>query len=273
MKRLLFCICLLSVTFLFYGCDNKKTEAMNEVVNVSEDYETIDESNYLSWETFDNLDELTEYIAENADVRFKSVVERTSSNLKNPKFPMYKLSNIPNGYDLNKVALSGNFISMDYLNDAAQKNELIIKNDMSKNDDKHFQNDLEIYDSELSSYPDESSMNDLKKSTNSNNMSKITFVWGYNTEGDEYLKNAINIFGLKPMPNISNYYYSEAVDDYGVDIYQIYWSKDGYCFQLNIPSKIFNNFNNYRVNGIKSFKHSDLLDIEKTEYDIAAIAK
>ena len=122
-------------------------------------------------------------------------------------------------------------------------------------------------------YPDESSMNDLKKSTNSNNMSKITFVWGYNTEGDEYLKNAINIFGLKPMPNISNYYYSEAVDDYGVDIYQIYWSKDGYCFQLNIPSKIFNNFNNYRVNGIKSFYHSDLLDIEKTEYDIAAIAK
>lgn len=70
--------------------------------------------------------------------------------------------------------------------------------------------------------------------------SLLTFVWGYLTDGDEYLKNAAEIFELEPMPGYEGYYYSQAVDDTGAEIYQIYWSQYGYCFQLNIPCTYIN---------------------------------
>ena len=68
--------------------------------------------------------------------------------------------------------------------------------------------------------------------------SKVTFVWGFGTEGDEYLKNAVEMFELEPLDGYEGYYYSKAVDDSGTEIYQIYWSEDGYCFQVNIPVAI-----------------------------------
>lgn len=71
---------------------------------------------------------------------------------------------------------------------------------------------------------------------NESDNSKLTFVWGFLTEGDEYLKNAIEMFGLTEIPDRKGYYYSLAMDDTGTYIYQIYWSQDGYCFQLNIPT-------------------------------------
>ena len=71
---------------------------------------------------------------------------------------------------------------------------------------------------------------------NEKDNSQISFMWGFGTEGKEYLKNAIKTFGLTALPGYEGYYYSKAIDDTGTDIYQIYWSEDGYCFQLNIPS-------------------------------------
>lgn len=74
--------------------------------------------------------------------------------------------------------------------------------------------------------------------TDSESNFKITFVWGFRTEGDEYLKNAVEMFELSPLPEHDGCYYSEAADDAGNHIYQIYWSEDGYCFQVNIPTKL-----------------------------------
>lgn len=97
------------------------------------------------------------------------------------------------------------------------------------------------------------SMNYLNKTE-----SEITFVWGFNTDGDVYLRNAIDTFGLTEFPSMDECYYSEAVNDYGEHIYQIYWSEDGYCFQVNIPTKIFNSSD--------ALIQDNHINIDKTEY-------
>lgn len=103
------------------------------------------------------------------------------------------------------------------------------------------------------------SMNYLDKSE-----SEITFVWGFNTDGDVYLKNAVDTFGLTEFPDMKEYYYSEAENDYGEHIYQIYWSEDGYCFQVNIPTKTFESSD--------ALIHDNHINIDKTEYSSDSIS-
>lgn len=66
----------------------------------------------------------------------------------------------------------------------------------------------------------------------------ITFVWGYKTLGEEYLKNAAEVFELKEMEKFPGYYESYAVDNNNIGIDQIYWEYAGNCFQANIPLEI-----------------------------------
>ncbi len=103
------------------------------------------------------------------------------------------------------------------------------------------------------------SMNYLNKTE-----SEITFVWGFNTDGDVYLKNAVDTFELTEFPYMNGYYYSEAVNDYGENIYQIYWSEDSNCFQLNIPTKTFESSD--------ALIHDNHINIDKTEYSSDSIS-
>ncbi len=68
---------------------------------------------------------------------------------------------------------------------------------------------------------------------------QITFVWGYKTLGDKYLNDAIEMLGLTEIPGMNGYYYVGAANDSGTQIYQIYWSEDGYYMQANVPVVIF----------------------------------
>ncbi|MBE6861533.1 MAG: hypothetical protein E7497_01345 [Ruminococcus sp.] len=105
-----------------------------------------------------------------------------------------------------------------------------------------------------------------------NGKSKITFVWGFETDGDKFLSQAINMMELSPMPGMPGYYYIGVTDDYGVEIYQIYWSEDGYYMQANIPTSLIGNFeeNDMAVLSGESEKaeYNDILLLEKTEYPI-----
>lgn len=68
---------------------------------------------------------------------------------------------------------------------------------------------------------------------------QITYVWGYNTLGDKYLNEAVEMIGLTAIPGMEDYYYIGAADDSGTQIYQIYWSEDGYQMQANVPVEVF----------------------------------
>lgn len=252
MKKVIIYVCILMMSLVFGGCK-------------SDDSHLTEEVSYLSSERFDTVDDLAEFIIENKNGNFKSLFERSSNKLNSPTLTVYTLKTLPNNYDLYDITQHGNFISFNYLNDEAERYEATKNND-NLSDKANFGKDKsEKYDYELSSSSDESSESYSSKMIKHSDMSKITFVWGYNTEGDVYLQNAIKIFGLTEMPDMPDFYYSEADDDYGVHIYQIYWSKDGYCFQLNIPSELFNNVTTYGLKNSKTNKF-DFMDLEKTEY-------
>ena len=68
---------------------------------------------------------------------------------------------------------------------------------------------------------------------------RITFVCGFLTDGDEYLKNAAETFELDETDGMPGYFSAESRDDDGNAIYMIYWSEYGNSFQANIPTDAF----------------------------------
>lgn len=248
------------MSLIITGCESDKSHLKDESVDKSSE-------NMLIENKFASVDELAEFMIENKNGDFNSLF--SSSQPKSSEFTVYALKNLPDNYNLYDVTQNGSFISFDYLNDEAEKYEVSENNNKLSNK-VDIENDVSIaYDSE-SSYYDESSEENLNKLSENSNISKMTFVWGYNTEGDIYLKNAIEMFELTEMPNMPNFYYSEACDDYGVNIYQIYWSQDGYCFQLNIPTEMFNNPETYGLKKSKSENKSDFMELEKIKYTLPA---
>lgn len=47
-------------------------------------------------------------------------------------------------------------------------------------------------------------------------------------------------FNLNDRFRSTGYYYVGTVNEYEEEIYQIYWYKDGYSFQANIPKELIN---------------------------------
>ena len=68
---------------------------------------------------------------------------------------------------------------------------------------------------------------------------RITFVWGFQTNGSKSLNEAVGMLGLTEIPGMLGYYYTGAADDAGTQIYQIYWSEDGCLMQANVPVAVF----------------------------------
>ena len=65
----------------------------------------------------------------------------------------------------------------------------------------------------------------------------ISFVWGYKTDGETYLQNAVKTFELTPMDGMPGYYETPGLDDSGTEVNQIYWAAYGSCFEAVIPAK------------------------------------
>ncbi len=82
----------------------------------------------------------------------------------------------------------------------------------------------------------------------------MTFVWGFNTDGDEYMKQ----YPDKRMPDMPEYKCGAATDDNGTNIYQIYWSEDGYFMQFDIPFELFDSS--------EEFTKEELLELEKVSF-------
>ncbi|MCR4646712.1 MAG: hypothetical protein K5695_15095 [Oscillospiraceae bacterium] len=65
----------------------------------------------------------------------------------------------------------------------------------------------------------------------------MSFVWGYKTDGETYLQNAVSTFELTPMDGMQDYYETPGLDDSGTEIEQIYWTAYGSSFEAVIPAR------------------------------------
>lgn len=114
-KSIIVCICILSC-MLISGCGND-AENSSDNENTSSFANGSAEESICTETTFDSLDKLADYIIENKDHQFKSIFENSARAGNSESFSIYTLSDIPEGYSLNKIRTSdySNFISMDYI--------------------------------------------------------------------------------------------------------------------------------------------------------------